>query len=186
MQLVKTWLDEIQRRDLKVEGSIFTVKPNRLQGNRLQLVVNFDDQLISLFKEVRNLAWMDVQVPASITSVANVSKAVYPYAVSLFETVRTYQATNARVEANATVALLVAGHHKRIQGLISAGTPGLPAFVCKPGLTAELSTLRAPTHSQAHRLGHAVCPRHQRTRRNGHQRRDRPDPRARRQRVGLP
>ena len=85
-------------------------------------MVNFDDQLISLFKEVRNLAWMDVQVPASITSVANVSKAVYPYAVSLFETVRTYQATNARVEANATVALLVAGHHKRIQGLIAAGT----------------------------------------------------------------
>ena len=122
-EVVKEWQEAIQRRDIKVEGPIFSVRPNRLQGNRLQLYVNFDDELISLFKEVRNLQWMDYQVPAAITAVANVSKAVYPFAVSLKETVHTYQVTNARVEANPTVALLVAGHHKRVQSLFGAGTP---------------------------------------------------------------
>jgi dynein heavy chain 1, cytosolic len=86
------------------------------------LAVNFDDQLTTLFKEVRNLVWMDVTVPTPVTAVANISKAVYPFAASLLETVRIYQATNTTVNAHPTVALLVAGQHKRIQGLFTAGT----------------------------------------------------------------
>jgi len=169
-QIFRDWMDDIQRRDLKVEGSIFRVKPNRLMGNRLELDVNFDENLSSLFKEVRNLTWLNCPVRGPIASIANVSKAVYPFAVSLKETVNTYQSTNARVDSNPTVALLVAGHRKRIQSLIASAAKinwstlsavalsgrATPASSNEIAQIRELANAVSAYHDKANELTHAT------------------------------
>ena len=47
------------------------------------LAINFDPQIITLFKEVRNLLWLGFSVPHAIGNIAKDAKRVYPYAVSL-------------------------------------------------------------------------------------------------------
>ena len=47
---------------------------------------DFDPQVFTLFKEVRNLLWLNFQVPHAITNMAKDAKRVYPHAVSLMET----------------------------------------------------------------------------------------------------
>ena len=85
------WLHDINRRDMGVNGRLFEIV--RLRGGGFQLAVNFDPQIITLFKEVRNLLWLNFQVPHAITNMAKDAKRVYPHAVSLMETVRTYGQT---------------------------------------------------------------------------------------------
>jgi hypothetical protein len=51
---------------------------------------SIDPQVITLFKEVRNLLWLNFQVPHAITNMVKDAKRVYPHAVSLMEAVRTY------------------------------------------------------------------------------------------------
>ena len=91
------WLHEINRRDMRIEGRLFEINRTRnpLTGelNVYQLGVNFDPQVITLFKEVRNLIWRQFQVPHAIVNIAKDAKRVYPHAVSLMETVRTYSLT---------------------------------------------------------------------------------------------
>ncbi|KAF5338021.1 hypothetical protein D9611_014642 [Ephemerocybe angulata] len=57
-----------------------------ITSGQFQLAVNFDPQIITLFKEVSNL----FQVPHAVTNMAKDAKKVYPHAVSLMETVGTY------------------------------------------------------------------------------------------------
>lgn len=114
------WLQDIQRRDLTISGRLFNVTRNRTT-NRFELVVNFDSQVISLFKEVRNLIWLGFQIPHGITNLAKDAKRVYPHAVSLMETVRTYTQTCDLVAANPSIARLVAQVQSDVQGLISQG-----------------------------------------------------------------
>ena len=55
----------------------------------MELTVNFDAQVIALFKEVRNLIWLNFQVPHAVSNISKEAKRVYPYAISLMESVRT-------------------------------------------------------------------------------------------------
>ncbi|KAL7751554.1 dynein heavy chain [Sorochytrium milnesiophthora] len=119
--IFENWLQDISKRDLSVTGRIFDIVRNRAQGNALQLTVSFDSQIITLFKEVRNLLWMNFHVPYSITNVAKDAKRVYPFAVSLMETVRTYQSTLHKVLTNESVGVLVAGFHKDVQTMVAKG-----------------------------------------------------------------
>ena len=52
------------QRNLEVIGKILEINE---KGNKLDLDVNFDSQLITIFKEVRNLQWLGFRVPFSIT-----------------------------------------------------------------------------------------------------------------------
>jgi dynein heavy chain 1 len=115
------WLAEITKRDLNVSGRIFDITRNRALGNTLQLGINFDAQIITLFKEVRNLLWQGYQVPHTVANVAKDAKRVYPFAVSLNETVRTYTQTINRVKKNEAISPLVAGYRKDVQSHISKG-----------------------------------------------------------------
>ncbi|GJN87844.1 hypothetical protein Rhopal_000799-T1 [Rhodotorula paludigena] len=115
------WLVDLNRRNLQITGRLFVVTKNRQQGGALQLAVNFDPQIITLFKEVRNLLWLGFQVPHTISNVAKDAKRVYPYAVSLMESVRTYSQTVAKLEANPDIAPLVAASHKKAQEQIAKG-----------------------------------------------------------------
>ncbi|TPX59802.1 hypothetical protein PhCBS80983_g02245 [Powellomyces hirtus] len=115
------WLAEMMKKDLSVTGRIFQITRNRAQGNVLQLSINFEAQTITLFKEVRNLLSLNFQVPHTISNTAKDAKRVYPFAVSLTETVRTYTQTVHKIERNKEVATLVVGYRRDVQSLISRG-----------------------------------------------------------------
>ena len=85
------------------------------------MAVNFDPQIITLFKEVRNLLWAGFQVPHAITNMAKDAKRVYPHAVSLMETVRTYGQTLDLVEKNRGIEWLVAEYRNESQRMIAKG-----------------------------------------------------------------
>ncbi|EJD04236.1 cytoplasmic dynein heavy chain 1 [Fomitiporia mediterranea MF3/22] len=113
------WLHDINRRDMGVNGRLFEIV--KLRGGGYQLAVNFDPQIITLFKEVRNLLWLNFQVPHAITNMAKDAKRVYPHAVSLMETVRTYGQTLDLVEKNKGIEWLVAEYRNDAQRMITRG-----------------------------------------------------------------
>ena len=115
------WYSEIIHRKLAVSGPLFEITRNRAQGNVLQLGVNFDAQVITLFKEVRNLLWLKYQVPANINMIAKDAKRVYPIAVSLMETIRTYSQMVHKIQRHGEIATLVAGYRNDAQKMVAKG-----------------------------------------------------------------
>jgi Dynein heavy chain, N-terminal region 1 len=91
-----------------VNGRLFEIV--RLRGGGFQLAMNFDPQVITLFKEVRNLLWLNFWVP---------------HPVSLMETVRTYGQALDMVENNKGIEWLVAEYRKEYrneaQRMVSRG-----------------------------------------------------------------
>lgn len=116
----EAWLHDINRRDMNINGRLFEIV--RLRAGGFQLAVNFDPQIITLFKEVRNLLWLNFQVPHTIGNMAKEAKRVYPHAVSLMETVRTYGQTLDLVDANRGIEMLVAEYRNEVQRMITRGT----------------------------------------------------------------
>lgn len=90
-------------------------------GNALELTVNFDHQVIALFKEVRNLVWLNYQIPHAINTVSKDAKRVYPFAVSLMESVRSFSQTIRVIESMPQVAMLLNNHVKEVQSLVQKG-----------------------------------------------------------------
>lgn len=117
--LFEAWLHDINRRDMGVNGRLFEIV--RLRGGGYQLVVNFDAQIITLFKEVRNLLWLNYQVPHAIKNMSQDAKRVYPHAVSLMETVRTYSQTLDLIEKNPAIEILVSEFRNDAQKMITRG-----------------------------------------------------------------
>ena len=174
--IYEAWLHEINRRDMQIQGRLFeigksrslasingdsgsnaglglvdaeggAVTPGAEPGVTYSLGVNFDPQIITLFKEVRNLLWLGFSVPHAIGNIAKDAKRVYPLAVSLvsgmpspltplcrpcehqltrhalmqMETLRTYQQTVDKVHANPGILVLVAEYRKDVQQMITKG-----------------------------------------------------------------
>ncbi|KAH9927411.1 dynein heavy chain [Epithele typhae] len=115
----EAWLHDINRRDMGVGGRLFEIV--RLRGGGFQLAVNFDPQIITLFKEVRNLLWQNFQVPHATTNMAKDAKRVYPHAVTLMETVRTYGQTLDLVDHNKGIEWLVAEYRNEAQRMVARG-----------------------------------------------------------------
>lgn len=132
----EAWLHEINRRDMGVSGRLFEIVKLRgssssgtagtggEKGGGYMLAVNFDPQVITLFKEVRNLLWLGFQVPHAIGNMAKDAKRVYPHAVSLMETVRTYGQTLHLVEENQVIEMLVAEYRNEAQNMVTRGESG--------------------------------------------------------------
>ena len=68
---------------------------------------------------MRNLKWLGFRVPLAIVNKAHQANQLYPFAISLIESVRTYERTCEKVEEKQTILLLVAGLKKEVQGLIA-------------------------------------------------------------------
>jgi dynein heavy chain 1 len=120
------WIGEITRRgNLTINGRLFDVIRSRATATsaqgQLQLAVQFDPQVIALFKEVRSLIWLGFPVPLTISHRAKDAKRVYPHAVSLMESVRTYTQTLDLVEHNPDIAILLASYRSHAQQMISKG-----------------------------------------------------------------
>ncbi|KAM0792972.1 hypothetical protein ACM66B_002727 [Microbotryomycetes sp. NB124-2] len=117
------WLQDINRRNLQISGRLFEITRSRTAdgGNVVQLSVDFDPQVITLFKEVRNMLWLGFQVPHTISNIAKDAKRVYPHAVSLMEAVQTYTQTVAKVQEHPEIAMLVAESQSNAQQQIAKG-----------------------------------------------------------------
>ncbi|KAJ2761490.1 dynein heavy chain, partial [Coemansia sp. BCRC 34490] len=142
--LFDAWLAEISRRDLTVSGRVFLVTRHRATGNSFQLNISFDAQLITLFKEVRELLWLGFQVPHTLVNMARDGKRVYPYAVSLMETTKIYRQTSHRLLQHPDVLPLAAGYRRDVMVCIHRGM-GLKwqYFVTTPGLYSATSAAAA-------------------------------------------
>ncbi|XP_032633296.1 cytoplasmic dynein 1 heavy chain 1 [Chelonoidis abingdonii] len=123
-EIFDDWARKVQQRNLGVCGRIFTIESTRVRGrtgNVLKLKVNFLPEIITLSKEVRNLKWFGFRVPLAIVNKAHQANQLYPFAISLIESVRTYERTCEKVEERNTISLLVAGLKKEVQALIGEG-----------------------------------------------------------------
>ncbi|KAL2143584.1 hypothetical protein VTI28DRAFT_10234 [Corynascus sepedonium] len=121
--IFEAWLHDVQRKQISISGLLFNINRIRSAGNALELAVNFDAQVIALFKETRNLVWLNFPVPHSVNNVAKEAKRVYPYAVSLMESVRTFAQTNRQIADMSEVAVLLSGHRDEVYTLIAKGIP---------------------------------------------------------------
>ncbi|KAF3767358.1 hypothetical protein M406DRAFT_89859 [Cryphonectria parasitica EP155] len=117
------WLHDVQRKQITISGLLFTVNRIRSAGNILELQVNFDAQVIALFKEVRNLLWLNYAVPHAINTVSKEAKRVYPFAVSLMESVRTFAQTDRQIADMPDVSVLLSGYRNDVQSAILKGIP---------------------------------------------------------------
>uniref|UniRef100_A0A8D0GTG5 Cytoplasmic dynein 1 heavy chain 1 n=1 Tax=Sphenodon punctatus TaxID=8508 RepID=A0A8D0GTG5_SPHPU len=123
-EIFDDWARKVQQRNLGVSGRIFAIESTRVRGrtgNVLKLKVNFLPEIITLSKEVRNLKWLGFRVPLAIVNKAHQANQLYPFAISLIESVRTYERTCEKVEERNTISLLVAGLKKEVQALIGEG-----------------------------------------------------------------
>ncbi|KAJ2451292.1 dynein heavy chain [Coemansia sp. RSA 2336] len=136
--LYDAWFAEISRRDLTVSGRVFLVTRQRATGMAFQLSISFDAQLITLFKEVRELLWLGFQVPHTLVNVARDGRRVYPFAVSLMETAKIYRQASHRLHQHPEVLPLAAGYRRDVMLCITRGM-GLKwqAFVGSTGMYAN-------------------------------------------------
>jgi dynein heavy chain 1 len=110
---IKSGTTELQPRE-----KIFNIVQKK-RSNQLELVVNFDERIINLFKEVRNLYWLKTKLPYTITFKAEEAQGLYPYAVSLQESLRTFNLVNSKIDDR--IAKLVATYRREVQATIEAG-----------------------------------------------------------------
>ncbi|CAE7372889.1 Dync1h1 [Symbiodinium pilosum] len=116
--IFEEWLaDTKDSKKFDVSMRIFDIQ----QGYQTYLLlVNFDEQIITLFKEVRNLqALGDYRVPYAIKVNSDEAKQNYPFAMTLQEAARTYMQTCAQITGD--LAPLMASFQKGVQDLIADG-----------------------------------------------------------------
>ena len=118
------WSRNVQQRQLNVSGRIFHVESVRKRtgaGNQLKLRVNFTPEIITLAKEVRNLRSWGFRVPLGVVNKAHQANQLYPFAVSLIETVKSYERTIEKIDDKPAAQLLVAGMKKEVQNILIEG-----------------------------------------------------------------
>ena len=116
------WARNVQQRQLNVSGRIFNVESSRTgKGTVLKLRVNFMPEIITLAKEVRNLRNLSFRIPLGIVNKAHQANQLYPFAISLIETVKSYETACEKVDNCPSVSLLVAGLKKEVQALLCEG-----------------------------------------------------------------
>ena len=119
--IFESWLHDVARRRIALKGRLFGMMKNRSLGNVLELTISFDAQVIALFKEVRNLTWLNYQIPHAISTVSKDARRVYPFAVSLMESVRIIAQTNRTIGSISDIKILLNGFERDMQVLISRG-----------------------------------------------------------------
>ncbi|VDP11035.1 unnamed protein product [Soboliphyme baturini] len=118
------WVARVQARNIGVSGRIFLADTVRGYDGKstLRLRVNFPLEITALSKEVRNFKHMGFRVPLAIVNKAHQANELYPFAISLIESVHIYESMNVRIVGRKCIELLIAGTKKEIQQLIIEGT----------------------------------------------------------------
>lgn len=108
-EIFDEWARKVQQRNIGVTGRIFTIESVRSRsgrGNILKLKVNFLPEIITLSKEVRNLKNLGFRVPLAIVNKAHQANQLYPFAISLIESIRTYERTLEKVSTTNNKGML--------------------------------------------------------------------------------
>ncbi|CAC9696072.1 dynein heavy chain, putative [Plasmodium sp. DRC-Itaito] len=121
------WLKNIKSADkFDMYDKIINVK--KLGGNNYEILANYDFQFFNIFKEVRYLQSINLRVPYSIKVKADETKLIYPYALTLQKTFRTYMKICISIDNqakevpfNQTIKKLVAAIHNTVQNKIKEG-----------------------------------------------------------------
>jgi dynein heavy chain 1, cytosolic len=74
------------------------VTEDTAQGERKKLVVAFNQQIVTLFKEVRNLEWLGYRVPFTLKMIAEDAKSKYPFAMSMDASLKAYVTSCHRIQ----------------------------------------------------------------------------------------
>lgn len=122
--IYESWLSSVTKRNLAISGFLFRINRNRKPGTNISLYdlsINFDPQVISLFKEVRNLSWLNYQVPHSLNSVGKDAKRVYPYAVGLIDTLKSLYRTQTLISQQHKTNELLNGYENKVYRLLEKG-----------------------------------------------------------------
>ncbi|EDV24404.1 uncharacterized protein TRIADDRAFT_24890 [Trichoplax adhaerens] len=124
-ELFEDWARKVQGRNLGVSGKIYSIESQRARvsgrPNYLKLRVSFSPDIITLSKEARNLKALGFRVPLAILNKAHQANQMYPFAISLIESIKTYEQTCDKVDAGSSISPLVAGLKKDVQSLIAEG-----------------------------------------------------------------
>ncbi|PLW56951.1 hypothetical protein PCANC_02857 [Puccinia coronata f. sp. avenae] len=113
------WVLDWNKRSVNISGPIFDIQRNR-STEVYALVVAFNPEVIVIFKEVRNMTWLGYNVPYQMNSSAKDAKKVYPNAVSLMESIRTYTQTLTKVH-DSGISDLLADYRNDLCQLVSRG-----------------------------------------------------------------
>jgi dynein heavy chain 1 len=119
--IFENWLTAVSKKKVSVNGFLFRITKTRSGNIQYDIAVNFDPQAITLFKEVRNLQWLNFQVPHSIVSVSKDAKRIYPFAVSLMDIIKTLGQTLESIRNQPEVGPLLYGYENEVYQLISKG-----------------------------------------------------------------
>ncbi|XP_018494643.2 dynein heavy chain, cytoplasmic [Galendromus occidentalis] len=116
------WVRTVQDHHVGIASKIFLVESQRSRTRSIQRIrVHFSTEVVTLAKESRNLKSMGFRIPLAIANKAHQANQVYPYAISLIESMRTYERTCDKIEDRMNISLLIAGLKKEVQGLIMEG-----------------------------------------------------------------
>lgn len=102
-------------------GQVFKIIRESRDSNDFVLSVSFSPTSITLFKEVRHLLNMKFQVPHTLVSMATDAKTMYPFAVSLMDSVQVMDRTLAIIESRDLPRELLYGFENAIYTLVSRG-----------------------------------------------------------------
>jgi dynein heavy chain 1 len=139
------WVQDWNKRSVNISGPIFEIQRNR-STEIYTLIVAFNPDVIVIFKEVRNMAWLGYNVPYQMNSSAKDAKKVYPNAVSLMESIRTYTQTLTKVH-DSGISDLLADYRNELCQLISRGLN-----MKWENFVGSISDLNAPGSSLSSRI----------------------------------
>lgn len=108
-----------ESRSFDASMRIFDIQPG--YNMRYEIMVNFDEQIITLFKEVRNFVSLHFRLSYAVKVGADEAKLNYPFAMTLREATRTYMQTCAKITKG--IAPMIASEQQKVQETIADGLP---------------------------------------------------------------
>lgn len=118
--IFRSWVQDVEKRDTRIRGPLLSVALNR-SASTMELTVNFDLQVITLFKEARNLAWLQFVVPFQIYLASRRTKSLYPLAMSLVDSTKALAQITESLRAASDVTYLLNRDMHNVQSLIKEG-----------------------------------------------------------------
>eukprot|EP01134_Creolimax_fragrantissima_P000215 CFRG0215T1 len=97
-KMYQEWLDASLQLKFNMTDRIFLV--HEVKGScptQYQLMVNYDPELVAVFKEARNMKSLDFNVPYQLARNTR-AEDIYPYTMSLEESIRTYMQAVAMID----------------------------------------------------------------------------------------
>uniref|UniRef100_A0AC35TT30 DHC_N1 domain-containing protein n=1 Tax=Rhabditophanes sp. KR3021 TaxID=114890 RepID=A0AC35TT30_9BILA len=123
--LFDEWIDSLKNKEkeLTAVGKLYCVDKRKSHDNKpeIYLRVNFSAEIITLVKEVRNLKHMNFRVPLKISSITHHINLIYPFAISIIDSIRTYDSINKKVSENTDIQSLLSSYKNGMHDIIEEG-----------------------------------------------------------------